>query len=1425
MGNGAFRRLLTLLSIGALLGTAAAPASASASTCTAGTTCQVANESDLAAAIQVIDAQAATTPPVTTIQFTQSITLTTDLPIIYKPVVVDGQGYALDGASHFRGLFFGVASFLQGGTSGGLPITVENLSINNAVAQGGNGAAGGGGGAGFGGAIFVGTGVQLTLTGVSFSNDQAIGGNGGAASTSAGLGGGGGGMGGDGGAAGAGGGGGGGLGRGATGGGSAAAGAGIAYGLASGGTGATGATSGGSAGGGGGAGNGGAINQDEAGGGGIGGTAGAWTQLTGTGGFGGGGGFSDSGTGSANGGFGGGGGGSCTNYSESGGFGGGNGGNYQPFMNTPGAGGFGGGGGGGDGCSGGVSLALGGGGGAGMGGAIFVQEGGSVDFSGTFNESGAGVLGGVGGADAGGATTGGAGSAFGKAMFLQGNGGSLTFTPAAGQTETLGDGITDQAAVSNAATVGWSLLMNGAGTLTLAGDSSYDGGTTVDSGTLQVSGTLHSDVTVNGGLLEVPVGGTVTGNVTVASGATFCDFGTVGGTHPANSPGCYPPPSATISSPASGSTYTPNQVVSTSFSCADGAGAPGLVSCVDSNGVNASGGTGTGTLDTATAGTHTYTVTATSTDGLTTSTHITYTVSLPCSYSVTFQLTQVTTSGGVCLYQNTDGTYQSAGPIEVNGLKLPSLGGSADYLITPPSSAHPGGQFGLIAFGGTPNVQLSLGDNLTIGLGDISWSLPAAPSSGNQLGTVATLSLPSGTKLEGLELGGSVSMEFGKDSNGTYYATFPLTVDLPSIFKNGPGKDATGLTGTAAVRVDNQGTHFDGIHIEVSGAYIGSLEVKSACFAYLPGGSSGAVNSCPEPALPGSPLPSLTCAASGGSSWSGSADIVLPLASKPELSFYGSVVNGSLSGLSVAADHLGIPIAEDVTLESVGIQLCVPSANQGFQIAGSVGIGAIKDGAGNLVDVTGSFSYTDAWQGNPWSASIGGSVSVLGEQVGSGTLTFGGNNVVSFNLSAGVNLSIVSINGQLQGFFETASPYQFSVNGSLSVCLQDIGCLTGEGAVSSIGVSGCATVSTIHYWVAVKNSNWKWYAPWRVHWVEETSSWQAGFGYSWGGGVSVWGSSCDIGNYELATPAAHPRGFLVTQANYPVAVRIDGAGGAPRVRIRTPAGRIIQPPAGLRVGERIRGVGMLLENRTLHETSLLLTTPQKGAWRVEAVRGSAPITAIRTARTLPPPVLSGAVHPLKSGKVAVALAYSLAPGEHITLYATGPHHLVQLIGRVKGRPCPQSSGRGPAQRLCRIETFTPSYGPSGRRVVSAIVENSTGLSVTRIRVGAARISFAKPKPTTPALRRKGRTTVITWAAVPHADHYVVGVNLGDGRKLSITTAHPYAAVARVTLNDSVRATVWPVMADGSIGRSASARLRAGVRATKPKHPKHHKRKK
>src|SRR5678816_770935 len=117
---------------------ASAPASAQ-------TTISVADESALRGAILAAK-------PGDTIVFTANITLTAgDLPSIANTITVDGDGHTLSGGNQFRGLF--VAAFGGVAAPGPAPVdvTIQNLTIADTLARGGNGgagSAGGGGGAG-----------------------------------------------------------------------------------------------------------------------------------------------------------------------------------------------------------------------------------------------------------------------------------------------------------------------------------------------------------------------------------------------------------------------------------------------------------------------------------------------------------------------------------------------------------------------------------------------------------------------------------------------------------------------------------------------------------------------------------------------------------------------------------------------------------------------------------------------------------------------------------------------------------------------------------------------------------------------------------------------------------------------------------------------------------------------------------------------------------------------------------------------------------------------------------------------------------------------------------------------------------------------------------------------------------------------------
>ncbi len=510
-----------------------------------------------------------------TINILNSFTMTTRVDPITANVTVIGNGNTIDANNAFRPFF------VYSGT-----VAIQNLTVANGMAQGGNGGdgnVGGGGGLGAGGAIFVNSGARVTIANVSFHNNQAIGGASGSnpgLALGGGGGGGGGGLGGNGGFApgptAAGGGGGGLFGTG----GAAAAGGGGGGGFFSGGNGL------GSFGGGGGSATGpgdtgligggvGVINVTFGDGGAAGPAAdfGAGGRAGGPGGGGGGGGSrppSNPGNGGNGGVFGGGGGGgldsgpTASTIPGDGGFGGGGGGTGGPLG---GKGGFGGGGGGASspgaaaGFGGGVGGWIGGGGGGAMGGAIFVAAGGSLSISGASTEGGSGVIAGSGVFPGQPLLSGGDGSAYGSGIFFEGapGGAASTLTFGAGN-QTYSGTIADlNGAAGNTTTDNglggtggiMALAKTGGGTLTLAGVNAFSGGTHVTGGTLILNNgsaigsgalaldegtgirldgsfTLANSITVAGDpIFDVTTGNTVTVSGTISDASLPAPLGVV----------------------------------------------------------------------------------------------------------------------------------------------------------------------------------------------------------------------------------------------------------------------------------------------------------------------------------------------------------------------------------------------------------------------------------------------------------------------------------------------------------------------------------------------------------------------------------------------------------------------------------------------------------------------------------------------------------------------------------------------------------------------------------------------------------------------------------------------------------------------------------------------------------------------------------
>ncbi|HWF54859.1 MAG TPA: PKD domain-containing protein [Solirubrobacteraceae bacterium] len=787
-----------------------------------------------------------------------------------------------------------------------------------------------------------------------------------------------------------------------------------------------------------------------------------------------------------------------------------------------------------------------------------------------------------------------------------------------------------------------------------------------------------------------------------------------------------------------------------------------------------------------TPGTYTIRLQVTDALGRTATTSQVITVAQPCLKVVTFAVTQATTNG--CLTKNTDGTYSTTSAISLNGIPFPAPAAGHPIVLTPPTGAHAGGQFT------DSSVSIVL-DGFTAYTGAVAWNLPAT-----NLGTVATLSVPAHATVKGMPVIGTIALEFGKDSSGIYYAAFPLHIQLPATFKTGPSGGAA-ITGDASLRVDSLGVHYDGLKIQVANAWIGDLEVKQVCFSYVPGGASGAVAPCAIPTLGGQPF--IQCGSNPTANrWDGNAEIMLPTPSKATVALFGGIADGSLADLGGFADNLGtsVPIADGVFLTRVGFGLCL--APPPLQLKGVVGLSALGSSA---ITVNGSFDFTDT---NPWSLNLSGEVTAEGVDLGGGSLTMYPTGLVSFELHGGFTLvKIIKLTGNVSGWMQPR-PAAFSLDGNIRGCISSV-CASAEGVLSTVGVAGCLDLGSFTYYTLAKNSNWHWYAPWRVHWVSHTVHLQTGFGYRWhSSSASLFAGSCDMGPYEAtlaSAAAAGGHGFTVPARAPAIAVRVGGSGGAPVVSLTGPNGTVIDPPA-TGSSERLPGGGAYIENPADDSTSVLLLHPAHGHWTVTGTPSSVPITTIQTAATQPPAVALGAVRPVGGGRYGLHYAFALAPGETMRLYLRGPHNTEQSLGPARGRPCTQN-GRAPGRgggRLCQNLSFTPLAGPAGVRTVVGLLTRD-GMPISTLTIATFKLGktvLPRGPKVKLAIRRGG--LAISWSRVRGAKSYVVGVVLGDGRNLSLTATRRSAFVRGVAKHLSAKVHVWALGPGGVPGRPGAA---------------------
>jgi len=438
------------------------------------------------------------------------------------------------------------------------------------------------------------------------------------------------------------------------------------------------------------------------------------------------------------------------------------------------------------------------------------------------------------------------------------------------------------------------------------------------------------------------------------------------------------PPSASISSPASGGVYAVGQSVPTSFSCTEGANGPGLASCLDSNGV-----TSPGSLDTSTPGSHTYTVTAASQDGETGTASISYTVSpassttvgssASTSFSTSAQsvtLSAVVTSPAGTVNQGTVtftvregatviGTATTSGTVSGGAASvsysLPA--GTAVGTYTIQAVYNPGPDFEGSS-DSTHTLTVSSASSTTVG----STASTSFSTSAQSVTLTAVVTSPAGTVNQGTV---TFTVEQGADVIGASVTSGTVSGGTASVSYSLPAGTAPGAYTIQTVY--NGATEFagssDSTHtLTIAGAPSASIS------APLPGGiyAVGQVVSTSFSCSQGPSGPGLSsCVDSNGSSSPGHLDT--STTGSHSYTVTATSTDGQTGTQSISYTVAGAPsasISSPAPAGTYAVDQVVPASFSCAEGTSGPGIGTCKDSNGSTspgqldTSTTGSHTYT-----------------------------------------------------------------------------------------------------------------------------------------------------------------------------------------------------------------------------------------------------------------------------------------------------------------------------------------------------------------------------------------------------------------------------------------------------------------------------------
>ena len=441
----------------------------------------------------------------------------------------------------------------------------------------------------------------------------------------------------------------------------------------------------------------------------------------------------------------------------------------------------------------------------------------------------------------------------------------------------------------------------------------------------------------------------------------------------------------------------------------------------------------------------------------------------------------------------------------------------------------------------------------------------------------------------------------------------------------------------------------------------------------------------------------------------------------------------------LAGAGTGIMIGPGVFLTKLGGGLYTEPYKE---IRAGAAVSAIAPSAGGGCPTVGTEGdVTVRWDPKPFFVHVVGRVGVVCIPIGSLELSAWADGKISIRGSWGLDLKVIKMNAVLDGNIQTdPNLWQigFGVRGELpflSTFLKTAS-VSINGVLSNKGLAACGNFLGISAGLGVHFSNGR--PP--LTYTEFLTR------------IRPFFLGCGLEDFaslplRAAQAPGGPKTFDIKDSD-PTMLSIEGAGATPKVRLKSPDGKVLDfsDADGGKQVDKTLGVILGDEDRT----AVLMPKPAKGTWTVESVEGSAPVVAVRMAGIAPNPSIRGRV--TGSGSTRT-LTYSVKNIKdqvvNFVEEAEGGHKVIKTV---------RGGGNGKV-------TYTVDEAQSQSRVLKAMVIQN---DMPRADIVIARYRAANPKVGRPrvTIKRRGTKAIVTWGKATLAKNYLVSVTTGDGERFS-----------------------------------------------------------